>query len=158
MSLLRYGRTRARDCVVAGLAFITVAGLYLYKQQRLLGSLPLVVPWLLYPVITQGDQLIDNLTINQMRLVCQVLLALLFGAPVLGALFSFAQGCVLGRLVAFIDHPLRGDSDGSVKVVDTNGKVLGEQDGETGAAGRRHHAANAADSARLPMGDLPPEP
>ncbi|HEY6050776.1 MAG TPA: hypothetical protein VIZ58_05960, partial [Thermoanaerobaculia bacterium] len=28
-----------------------------------------------------------------------------------------------GRLVAFIDHPLRGDSDGSVKVVDTSGKV-----------------------------------
>ncbi len=28
-----------------------------------------------------------------------------------------------GRLVAFIDHPLRGDNDGNVKVVDTNGKV-----------------------------------
>ena len=28
-----------------------------------------------------------------------------------------------GRLVAFIDHPLRGDNTGSVKVVDTSGKV-----------------------------------
>jgi Tol biopolymer transport system component len=28
-----------------------------------------------------------------------------------------------GRLVAFIDHPLRGDNDGWVKVVDTDGKV-----------------------------------
>jgi len=28
-----------------------------------------------------------------------------------------------GRLVAFIDHPLRGDNDGNVKVVDTSGKV-----------------------------------
>ena len=28
-----------------------------------------------------------------------------------------------GRLVAFIDHPLRGDNNGNVKVVDTDGKV-----------------------------------
>ncbi|MEP6769980.1 MAG: protein kinase [Acidobacteriota bacterium] len=28
-----------------------------------------------------------------------------------------------GKLVAFVDHPQRGDSDGHVKVVDTNGKV-----------------------------------
>jgi len=28
-----------------------------------------------------------------------------------------------GRLVAFIDHPRRGDNNGNVKVVDTNGKV-----------------------------------
>jgi len=28
-----------------------------------------------------------------------------------------------GRLVAFIDHPVRGDNNGSVKVVDTSGKV-----------------------------------
>ncbi len=28
-----------------------------------------------------------------------------------------------GRLVAFIDHPLRGDNNGNVKVIDTSGKV-----------------------------------
>jgi hypothetical protein len=67
---------------LAGLIFILVAGIYLYRRGRLLVSLPLVLPWLLYPVITQGDQLIDNLTINEMRVVCQILLALLFGAPV----------------------------------------------------------------------------
>lgn len=67
---------------LAGLIFILAAGIHLYRRRRLLVSLPLVLPWLLYPVITQGDQLIDNLTINEMRVVCQVLLALLFGAPV----------------------------------------------------------------------------
>lgn len=67
---------------LAGLAFILIAGLHLYRRRRLLVSLPLVLPWLLYPVITQGDQLIDNLSINEMRVVCQILLALLFGAPV----------------------------------------------------------------------------
>lgn len=67
---------------VAGLVFILVAGIHLYRQRQLLVSLPLVLPWLLYPVITQGDQLIDNLTIDEMRVVCHVLLALLFGAPV----------------------------------------------------------------------------
>ena len=67
---------------LGGLVFILVAGLYLYRRGQLRVSLPLVLPWLLYPIITQGDQLIDNLTINQMRVVCQVLLALLFGAPV----------------------------------------------------------------------------
>lgn len=67
---------------LAGLVFILTAGIHLYRRRRLLVSMPLVLPWLLYPVITQGDQLIDNLTINEMRVVCQVLLALLFGAPV----------------------------------------------------------------------------
>ena len=67
---------------LAGLIFILAAGMHLYRQERLLVSLPLVLPWLLYPVITQGDQLIDNLTINEMRVVCQILLALLFAAPV----------------------------------------------------------------------------
>ena len=47
-----------------GLAFIVVAGCYLYSRRRLLLSLPLAVPWLLFPVITQGDQIIDNLSIN----------------------------------------------------------------------------------------------
>ena len=28
-----------------------------------------------------------------------------------------------GRLIAFIDHPLRGDNNGNVKVIDTSGKV-----------------------------------
>lgn len=67
---------------VIGLAFIAVAGLVLYRQQRLFASLPLVFPWLLYPVITQGDQLIDNMSINTMRVVCDVLLAAIFATPV----------------------------------------------------------------------------
>lgn len=67
---------------LAGLAFIAAAGLMLYRGRQLLVSLPLTMPWLLFPVITQGDQLIDNLTINQMRLICHVLLAALFGTPV----------------------------------------------------------------------------
>ncbi len=66
---------------VAGLAFILAAGIYLRRQQRLWVSLPLAVPWLIYPVVTQGDQIIDNLTINQMRLVVHVILAVLFAAP-----------------------------------------------------------------------------
>ncbi len=45
-------------------------------------SLPLALPWLLFPVITQGDQIIDNLSINWMRFVTHVLLAALFAAPV----------------------------------------------------------------------------
>ena len=65
-----------------GLAFILVAGLYLWRQGRLYGSLPLVLPWLLYPIVTQGDQIIDNLSINPMRIVCDVLLAAIFAAPV----------------------------------------------------------------------------
>lgn len=65
-----------------GLVFIAVAGVYLYRRNRLLVSLPLVFPWLLFPVITQGDQIIDNLSINPMRLICHVLLAALFGTPV----------------------------------------------------------------------------
>lgn len=67
---------------LAGLGFILVAGFYLYWKQRLGPSLPLTLPWLLLPVITQGDQIIDNLSMNWMRFICHVLLALLFGAPV----------------------------------------------------------------------------
>ena len=67
---------------IIGLAFIAVAGIVLYRQRRLFASLPLVFPWLLYPVITQGDQLIDNLSINPMRIVCDVLLAAIFATPV----------------------------------------------------------------------------
>jgi hypothetical protein len=67
---------------LVGLAFILVAGLYLHRRGRLTASLPLVCPWLLYPVITQGDQLIDNLSITWMRIIVHVLLAAIFGMPV----------------------------------------------------------------------------
>lgn len=67
---------------LGGLAFIAAAGFVLYRGNQLLVSLPLTAPWLLFPVITQGDQLIDNLTIDQMRLICHVLLGALFGTPV----------------------------------------------------------------------------
>ena len=67
---------------LAGLGFMFVAGLYLFKRGRLLVSLPLALPWLLFPVITQGDQIIDHLSINWMRLITHVLLAALFGFPV----------------------------------------------------------------------------
>lgn len=65
-----------------GLGFILVAGLYLHRQGRLLVSMPLVFPWLFYPIITQGDQIIDNLSINAMRWVVHVLLAVIFAMPV----------------------------------------------------------------------------
>lgn len=65
-----------------GLAFIAAAGLLLHRQGRLFASLPLALPWLLFPVITQGDQLIDHLSITWMRIVVHILLALIFGMPV----------------------------------------------------------------------------
>jgi hypothetical protein len=67
---------------VFGLAFIFVAGLYLYRTRQLAASLPLAFAWLLYPIITQGDQIIDNLAINPMRVICHVLLAAIFATPV----------------------------------------------------------------------------
>jgi hypothetical protein len=67
---------------VFGLAFIFVAGIYLYRRQQLAASLPLGFAWLLYPIITQGDQIIDNLAINPMRVICHVLLAAIFATPV----------------------------------------------------------------------------
>jgi hypothetical protein len=67
---------------LAGVGFILIAGIHLFRSSRLLASLPLTVPWLLFPVITQGDQIIDNLSINWMRLITHVLLGLLFGTPV----------------------------------------------------------------------------
>jgi hypothetical protein len=67
---------------LVGLAFILVAGLYLHRHRRLVASLPLVFPWLLYPVITQGDQIIDNLSITWMRVIVHVLLAAIFAMPV----------------------------------------------------------------------------
>jgi hypothetical protein len=65
-----------------GLAFMAAAGVYLYRHGRLLVSLPLALPWLLFPVITQGDQIIDNLSINWMRIISHILLGALFGFPV----------------------------------------------------------------------------
>jgi hypothetical protein len=65
-----------------GLGFILLAGSYVYRSGRLFVSLPLVLPWLLYPIITQGDQIIDNLSINPMRVICHVLLAAIFATPV----------------------------------------------------------------------------
>jgi hypothetical protein len=67
---------------VLGLVFIAGASAALYRSGRLHASLPFVLPWLLYPVVTQGDQVIDNLSINWMRLLTHILLALIFGAPV----------------------------------------------------------------------------
>lgn len=67
---------------VLGLVFIGGASVALYRTGRLHVSLPFVLPWLVYPVVTQGDQVIDNLSINWMRLLTHILLALIFGAPV----------------------------------------------------------------------------
>lgn len=67
---------------LVGLGFILLAGAYLYRQQRLVVSMPLVLPWLFYPVITQGDQIIDNLPINAMRWIVHILLAAIFAMPV----------------------------------------------------------------------------
>lgn len=65
-----------------GLAFILVGGIVLYRQGRLRVSLPFTLPWLLYPVITQGDQIIDNLSITSMQVICQILLTLIFWVPI----------------------------------------------------------------------------
>ena len=67
---------------VIGLVFILGAGIVLFARRQLFVSLPLVFPWLLYPVVTQGDQIIDNLSINPMRVVVHVLLAAIFLTPV----------------------------------------------------------------------------
>ncbi len=67
---------------LAGLAFILGGGIVLYRQGRLRVSLPFALPWLLYPVITQGDQIIDNLSITSMQVICQVLLTLIFWVPI----------------------------------------------------------------------------
>jgi hypothetical protein len=89
-----------------GLAFILFAGLSLHRQRRLWASLPLVLPWVLYPVVTQGDQLIDNLTIDQMRLITHIILALLFGAPV--AVIVLATGQTLTKIRS---RSATGDAD-----------------------------------------------
>jgi len=81
---------------LVGLVFILAAGLFLHKQGRLYAALPLVFPWLLYPVITQGDQIIDNLSINAMRWVVHILLALIFATPV-AVLVLAARHAMAGR-------------------------------------------------------------
>jgi len=65
-----------------GLAFIAAAGVALHRQHRLVVSLPLAGPWLLFPLITQGDQIIDNLSINEMRVITDLILAAIFATPV----------------------------------------------------------------------------
>jgi hypothetical protein len=67
---------------VFGLGFILIGGIALYRQGRLRVSLPFTLPWLLYPVITQGDQIIDNLSITSMQIICQILLTLIFWVPI----------------------------------------------------------------------------
>ena len=73
---------------LVGLVFILLAGLYLHRRDQLAASLPLVMPWLLYPVITQGDQIIDNLSITWMRIIVHVLLAAIFAAPVAAIVYG----------------------------------------------------------------------
>lgn len=80
---------------VVGLVFILVAGLYLFARRRLYVSLPLVFPWFLYPIITQGDQIIDNLSINPMRAICDILLAAIFVTPV--AVIAIATRAIAAR-------------------------------------------------------------
>jgi Tol biopolymer transport system component len=66
-----------------------------------------------------------------------------------------------GRLIAFIDHPLRGDNNGNVKVIDTSGKVLvtgpfairglawSPKGDEVWSAGRGIHATSLSGKTRL---------
>ncbi len=72
---------RGEVLCLGGLGFALGAGLHLHRKGRLGASLPLFVPWLLYPVVTQGDQIIDNLTIGGMRLFAHAVLLILFLAP-----------------------------------------------------------------------------
>jgi hypothetical protein len=79
---LHYVIDAGESVSLIGLGFMLLAGLYLYKRQQLLVSLPLALPWLLFPVITQGDQIIDHLSINWMRAITHLLLGALFAFPV----------------------------------------------------------------------------
>jgi hypothetical protein len=80
---------------LVGLAFVCAAGVYLYRRGQLSASLPLTLPWLLFPVITQGDQLIDNLSINWMRLIVHLILGALFAFP--AAVVVMAARALFGR-------------------------------------------------------------
>jgi hypothetical protein len=81
---------------LAGLVFIGVVGALLYRQRRLVASLPLVAPWLLFPVITQGDQIIDNLSIGPMRIITHAILAAIFAMPVVVVVLA-ARSALLSR-------------------------------------------------------------
>ena len=59
--------------------------------------MPLVLPWLLYPVITQGDQIIDNLSITWMRIIVHVLLAAIFAMPVAVLVYAARSMLSLSR-------------------------------------------------------------
>ncbi len=91
---------------LGGLAFIAAASIVLYRRHALTPSLPLVGPWLLFPLITQGDQIIDNLSITTMRVVCHVLLAAIFGTPV--AVAVAAAGHALTGRSRVASSPLLG--------------------------------------------------
>jgi hypothetical protein len=82
---------------VIGLVFLAGAGVVLHRTGRLAASMPFALPWLLYPVVTQGDQVIDNLSINWMRLLVHILLALIFAAPVLVLAFGLRQWAATER-------------------------------------------------------------
>lgn len=85
---------------LVGLVFILFAGVYLHRSGRLRSSLPLVFPWLLYPVITQGDQIIDNLSITWMRIIVHVLLGAIFAMPVAVIVFASRWMFSLSRVTA----------------------------------------------------------
>jgi hypothetical protein len=91
---------------VLGLVFIAGAGVALYRSGRLSASLPFILPWLLYPVITQGDQIIDNLSINWMRLLTHLLLALIFGAPVAVLVVGLRHAAARPRGRAILSSPV----------------------------------------------------
>jgi hypothetical protein len=83
---------------LVGLVFIAAAGVALHRAHRLVASLPLVGPWLLFPLITQGDQIIDNVSIVPMRIITHVLLAAIFATPV-GVIVLAARSALLSRRV-----------------------------------------------------------
>lgn len=91
-----------------GLGFVAVSGAVLYRGGRLHASMPFVLPWLVYPVVTQGDQVIDNLTINWMRLLTHILLALIFAAPALVVAFSAKQVAASPRGRALLSSAMFG--------------------------------------------------
>ncbi|OFW31519.1 MAG: hypothetical protein A3H97_03285 [Acidobacteria bacterium RIFCSPLOWO2_02_FULL_65_29] len=93
---------------LAGLAFMLLAGFYLFRRGRLLVSLPFAVPWLLFPIITQGDQIIDNLSINWMRLITHLLLSALFGAPVAVVVLAARYAVDPVRTVGTVGERLAG--------------------------------------------------
>jgi hypothetical protein len=94
---------RGEILCLGGLLFALACGVHLHLRGRLARSLPLFAPWLLYPVVTQGDQIIDNLSIGGMRLFAHAVLLVLFLAPLgvaaVGARFLRRPPWVAGLLV-----------------------------------------------------------